>query len=146
MKNLKKPTYEELKGMKVCVKFLVSDMPPKDGLKRLQYYTYFPQYPGKHYFGLSFRKEEDPSRINKMVENGTVIILSPPIQLPYEKDLFLNFKGQVILANGASPWKDENQRIVATPRKLSKAFRLLDNQLNKYKLPKVSSSHIISSS
>lgn len=129
---------DTLKTKTITVKYIVPDTLPERGLKRLQYYVCFPEEPNRFYFGLSFRNHFEKASLRNMVKSGALFELIEPITVPYEKDLWVDYRGRIILANGYSPLEDSGSRIVATPRQLKKSHMLLDRQLKEVPLPQIS--------
>lgn len=134
---------DELKRKTILVKYLVPDTLPESGLKRIQYYTNFPEEPGNFYFGLSIRTVFEKTLLRKMVNEGKLIELTESVIVPYDKDLWLDPEGRIVLALGYDPLHDEESKIVAAPSELKKSTILLNRLLDKVELPKISRKHSI---
>jgi hypothetical protein len=130
----------------VFIKYLVADEPPKKGLKRMHYYTELPSKPGKYFFGMSYHTEIERDSIRNMVKKGQVIELLDHVEMPLEKDLWLDEDGKVIMAKGYAPWDDKPFNVIAEPKALKKSHVILQKQLNKKNLPNISKRHVIHNS
>lgn len=136
----KQPSLEDLKAQTLSIKYVVADVPPKEGLKRLHYYLYKPSNPKEHYFGWSFRTAHTKEEMTAMIDNGSVVLLTPSVQIEYKDDLFMDSEGRIVIANGAEPWEGK-RRIVSAPKALRKANVILRSNATKDYLPKIYTSH-----
>lgn len=134
---------EELKQKKIFVKYLVPDLLPKDGLRRMQYYTNIADEPSQFYFGLSMNTVWTREDLKKMVIAGSLIELPEPVSLSYENDLWLDKDGNVIMALAYDPINDGNRKVIARPKRLKKSHVLLMRQLQNNDLPLVCDQHLI---
>lgn len=135
---------QELKDKIIFVKFVVQDTLPSSGLKRMQYYTSLADVPGKYFFGLSLQRSWSRNELVEMVAKGQLVDLGEPVRLPFEKDLWLDKDGQVIMATAYEPWSDSERRVISRPRQLSKSYTLVDSQLKEDELPNISKYNTIS--
>lgn len=119
----------EIKAKDFFIRFVVFDLPPKDGLKRCRYYINIAGNPKKFYFGLSFNSIFKIDYLRKLVKNKSIIELIEPIKLKFDNELWLDSEGQLVMAHGAEPWNDKNYRIVGAPVELNKSRLLIDNEL-----------------
>lgn len=134
-------TTEELKKKTILVKYLIPDKLPERGYRRMQYYTSFADDPENYYQGLSVNTKYNREKLKGWVKQGQLIELREPIVLPYEKDLFLDSEGKIIMASGYDP-KDKDRQVVATPREFNKANIML-KQLDENRLKIATKTKII---
>ncbi len=122
MEITKQPSVEELKSKDILLHYIVRDIPPAEGLKRMTYYTSLRDRPGKIYFMRSYRRPIAKMSLNKMVENGQIIPLLTPIRMIYNQDVWLSETGEVFLLKGYNPWDDLKDAIpIAKPKELDPA-------------------------
>ena len=122
MEITKQPSVEELKSKDILLHYIVRDTPPKDGLKRMTYYTSLHDRPGKIYFMRSYRRPVEKEALDRMSMNGQIISLLTPIRMAYDKDVWLNDAGEVFILKGYAPWEDiEKAQPIAKPKELDPA-------------------------
>lgn len=97
----------EIKQKIIIVKYILIDIAPQKGLKRLQYFTMFSDEPDKYYLGFSFRTSYKEDFFNNKLDS--IISLKKEIELPYEKDLWLNSYNELIIADADDPINDNNK-------------------------------------
>lgn len=100
----------------VLVQYISMDSPPEKGLKRMQYFTSFKDEPEKFYFGISVEKVSPYSKekLEKWVKEGQLVKLAESITLTCEKDIWLNEKREIILADMYHPGKNKEREIVGS--------------------------------
>ncbi|MCU0660039.1 MAG: hypothetical protein MUD00_00255 [Candidatus Pacebacteria bacterium] len=109
-----KLTVEEIKQKKLNVQYVYPDNFPSDvSLRRMQYFTSFPELPDCYYHGFSFRTSWQKDDLERWVAKGQIWKLKSPIILEYQNDLFFDSHGNIISACGHNPVNDPNKQIVA---------------------------------
>lgn len=104
---------KELKKNRTLVQYISRDIPPKKGMKRMRYFTSFENNPEKFYWGLSVRGlKYSKEKLEDLVKEGQLVKLINPVNLLLKKEIWLNKSGEIVLANGYAPWKDQEKEIV----------------------------------
>lgn len=122
------------------VTHIIPDKYTEEGtMKRMQFYGNFPRDPSNFYLGESFRTSFPKERIKEWTKEGKLIELIEHVQLPKEKDLWFDSKGQIFLADPSNPIQDSQKEYLGKYKQLTKAYQLV----NKMELPKIEFYHII---
>jgi len=104
---------EELKKKTILVQYVCIDTIPKEGFKRMQYYTSLKNESEKYYFGLSVRGlcSEEKNTLERWVKEGKLVKLTEPKVMKFENDVWLDEGGNIIFALGYEPWKGKKEII-----------------------------------
>lgn len=117
---------KELKKKKIFVKYLVATQLPKEGYKRMFYYTFFSDAPSKYYFGLSLKGVySSREEMQEIANRGEVVELLEPVLLPYEKEIWLSSEGEIRLASPVNPEEKVTKKLYL--REFQKPVQILDN-------------------
>lgn len=109
-----KLTVEELQQKKLNVQYVYPDNFPSDvSLKRIQYFTSFPEIPDRYYQGFSFRTARSKNDLERWTTEGQIWKLEQPIVLEHPNDLFFDSHGNIVAARGYDPVNDSKKQIVA---------------------------------
>jgi len=100
---------EELKKKTILVQYIVPDIAPSIGLKRMQYYASFTDDVESFHFGLSIRKKYSREKLEKMVEEKKLIKIPEAIVLPHDEDIFLDQARNLLTALAWNPSVNQNQ-------------------------------------
>lgn len=110
-----KLTWEEIQQKKLNVQYVYPDTLPSDvSLKRMQYFTSFPELPDCYYQGFSFRTSRRKDDLERWVAEGQIWKLKQPIILEHPNDLFFDSHGNIVAARGDDPLNDPKKQVVAT--------------------------------